>query len=315
MTAGSYHEPVLARESVSLLVTDRDGIYVDATFGGGGHSALILASLAGGGRLLAFDQDDDVLGHLPNDSRFRFHHHNFRYLRQFLRLDGITQVDGILADLGVSSHQLDRPERGFSHRFDERLDMRMSSQSARTAADVINDTPVGELQALFSRYGEVRNARSLAERIVLERMHRAIRTTGDLVNVVSPLVRGQRNRYLSQVFQALRIVVNDEMGALSEFLTDAGALLRPGGRLVVISYHSLEDRMVKNFLRTGNTDGTVVRDFFGNIYRPFRAITKGAAMPPEEEMERNPRARSARMRAGEKVVSVAAPGRHPADGQ
>ncbi len=302
MTGGSYHEPVLARESVELLLTDRDGTYVDATFGGGGHSALVLEALADRGRLVAFDQDDEVLGHLPTDPRFTFHQHNFRYLRQFLRLDGITQVDGILADLGVSSHQLDRPERGFSHRFDEVLDMRMNRQLERTAADVLNGTPAGELQELFSRYGEVRNARSLAERVVQERAARPIRTTGDLLQVAAPLVRGQRNRYLSQVFQALRIVVNDEMGALAEFLSDAGALLRPGGRLVVISYHSLEDRMVKHFLKTGNAEGKVVKDFYGQIERPFHLLTKGAVTPSEAELKRNPRARSARLRAGEKIL-------------
>ena len=297
----AYHLPVLASESIELLAIVPDGVYVDATFGGGGHARLILEQLGPQGRLLGFDQDEDALVNAPQDERFTFVHHNFRFLKRFLRLYGIRQVHGILADLGVSSHQLDVAERGFSYRFDAELDMRMNRQAGKSAADVLNTYEPEALQELFGKYGEVRNARSLAERIFTERSHRPIRSIAEFLAIVAPLVRGHRARYLSQVFQALRIEVNDEMGALQEFLEQAFEVLQPGGRLAVISYHSVEDRMVKNFLKTGNVQGEQNKDFYGNIQRPFVVLTKKAMEPTEGEIAQNPRARSAKLRVGQKL--------------
>ncbi|RMG82707.1 MAG: 16S rRNA (cytosine(1402)-N(4))-methyltransferase RsmH [Bacteroidetes bacterium] len=297
----SYHEPVLARESIEGLNIRPDGIYVDATFGGGGHSRLILDALGPAGRLHGFDQDEDALQNLPDDDRFVFNHHNFRFLKQFLRLHGVRAVDGILADLGVSSHQLDEAERGFSYRFDAELDMRMNQQDALKASDIVNTWPVDELQRLFSQYGEVRNSKTLAERLVQAREKQPVQTISDFLEIVNPLIRGHRSRYLSQVFQALRIAVNDETGALKTFLEDSLQVLKPEGRLVVITYHSIEDRMVKNFLKTGNVEGKVIQDDFGHIYRPFRLINKKPIVPDEAEIRRNPRARSAKLRIAAKV--------------
>lgn len=293
-----YHEPVLAKESIEALAIQKDGVYVDATFGGGGHSRLILKELGEKGRLHAFDQDDDALANLPEDERLVFNHHNFRYLQRFLRLHGVKQVDGILADLGVSSHQLDEAERGFSYRFDADLDMRMNQAGERTAAAVLNDESAEDLQRIFGEYGEVRNARSLAQKIVQERQRKPFKTIGDLLRACEPLVRGHKPRYLAQVFQALRIEVNEEVDALKEFLEATLQVLKPGGRLVVISYHSIEDRLVKNLLKTGNVAGEVKSDFFGKIERPFDILYKGVMTPSVEEMAKNPRARSAKMRVG-----------------
>lgn len=295
-----YHEPVMARESLEMLAIQRDGIYVDATFGGGGHSRLILEALGPKGMLVAFDQDADAAAQAWDDPRLRFVPHNFRHLKRFLRLYGIGQIDGLLADLGVSSHQLDTAERGFSYRFDAPLDMRMNQEEGQPAADILNSLDAASLQELFSRYGEVRNARTLAMKIVETRSGKPFRTVGDLLAVAEPLSMGQRFRYLSQVFQALRIEVNDELGALEELLLDALETLRPGGRLVVISYHSLEDRAVKNFFKTGNILGEVDADEYGHIHRPFQVINKKALEPTTEEITRNPRARSARLRVAEK---------------
>ncbi|MEM9920055.1 MAG: 16S rRNA (cytosine(1402)-N(4))-methyltransferase RsmH [Bacteroidota bacterium] len=298
----AYHVPVLLQESIDALVANKDGIYVDATFGGGGHSKVILDTISAKGHLYAFDQDSDVLENLISENEhFTFIQHNFRFLKRFLRLHGVRQVDGILADLGVSSHQLDSPERGFSHRFDTELDMRMNRDGGTTAAQLINTERAERLQQLFSDYGEVRNARSLANAIVEARRLKEIRTVGELIMVMEPLIRGNRQRYLSQVFQALRIEVNEEMQALTDFLEGALEVLRPGGRLVVISYHSLEDRLVKRFLKSGNVDGTVVKDFYGNIDRPFKLITRKSVMASDEEVRQNPRARSARLRVAEKI--------------
>ncbi len=294
----AYHIPILAKESIEALAIKKDGVYLDATFGGGGHSRLILNELGEKGRLLAFDQDDDSLRNLIDDERFTFNHHNFRYVKQFLRLHGVKQVDGILADLGVSSHQLDEAERGFSFRFEADLDMRMNRSDETTAATVLKTYSAAALQQVFGEYGEVRNAKSLAQKITQNREHRPIRTIGDLLGIIEPLIRGQRHRYMAQVFQALRIEVNDEMGALQEFLEATLEVLRPGGRLVVISYHSLEDRMVKNLLKTGNVEGESKSDFYGNIERPFEQIKKGVITPSEAEMANNTRARSAKMRIG-----------------
>ena len=297
----TYHEPALARESIDALAIRTGGIYVDATFGGGGHSRLILNELGAEGRLLGFDQDEDALANILEDERFTFVHHNFRFLKRFLRLHRIQEVDGILADLGVSSHQLDVAERGFSYRFDAALDMRMNQQQEKTAASLANTYDADALQDVFSRYGEVRNARTLAQRIVEERRHRPIETIGAFLAVVEPVIRGHRARYLSQAFQALRIEVNDEMGALQEFLEQSLEVLKPGGRLAVITYHSIEDRMVKNFLKAGNFEGRQEKDFYGNIQRPFKVISRKAIIPSDEEVQQNPRSRSAKLRIGEKI--------------
>lgn len=297
----AYHEAVLASESADALAIRPEGIYVDATFGGGGHSRLILGKLGDKGRLLGFDQDEDALANVPDDGRFTFVHHNFRFLKRFLRLHRVSEVDGILADLGVSSHQLDVAERGFSYRFDAALDMRMNRQQEKTAATVVNTYEPDALQEVFSRYGEVRNARTLAQRIAERRQPHPIETVGQLVAVAEPAIRGPRARYLSQAFQALRIEVNDEMGALREFLEQSLEALKAGGRLAVITYHSVEDRMVKNFFKAGNFEGRQEKDFYGNIQRPFRVLTKKAVAPSAEEVQRNPRARSAKLRAAEKI--------------
>lgn len=297
----SYHEPALASECIAALQIEGGGVYIDATFGGGGHSSLILNALSDNGRLIGFDQDDDVLENVPKDPRFVFVHHNFRFLKRFLKLHGLKQVDGILADLGVSSHQLDAAERGFSYRFDATLDMRMNQGDSQTAADLLNTYNADQLQQMFSRYGEVRNAKTLAHQIVQYRRNRDFHTIGDFLSVVEPIIRGQRNRYLAQVFQALRIELNDEMGALKDFLEQSLEVLKPGGRLAIISYHSLEDRIVKNFLRSGDVNGEIEKDDYGNIFRPFKVITKKAILPSEAEVKLNPRARSAKLRVGEKI--------------
>jgi 16S rRNA (cytosine1402-N4)-methyltransferase len=290
----------MAQPCIDGLVTNPDGVYVDATFGGGGHSRLILNHLGAQGKLIGFDQDEDALANVPEDERFIFVQHNFRFLKRFLKLHRIREVDGIMADLGVSSHQLDVPERGFSFRFDAPLDMRMNQQQEETAAALLQRLTAEELQDILSRFGEVRNAKTLAEQLVAEQRVKPIQTIGEFLAVVDPLVRGNRARYLAQVFQALRIAVNDEMGALEDFLNQCLEVLKPGGRLVVLSYHSLEDRMVKHFLKTGNVEGVQEKDFYGNIDRPFKVLTKKAELPTEEEIERNSRARSAKLRVGER---------------
>jgi 16S rRNA (cytosine1402-N4)-methyltransferase len=302
-----YHEPVLLAETIELLRLRPEGVYVDATFGGGGHAVPLLNHLSGKGRLYAFDQDDDAranaqrppfAGH-PN---FQFVQSNFRHLKQHLRADGVRagQVDGILADLGVSSYQLDTPERGFSYRFDAGLDMRMNNLDGPRAADLLNQRPAEELQRIFSEYGEVRNARTLAQACVRARTQKPFRTTADLVALCDTLLMGERWRYLSQVFQALRMEVNDEVGALRDFLVGSLEMLAPGGRLAVITYHSIEDRLVKNFIKTGDPDGEVEKDFYGNITRPFELITRKPLEPSEAEIIRNPRARSAKLRVAQK---------------
>jgi 16S rRNA (cytosine1402-N4)-methyltransferase len=296
----TYHVPVMPKESLEGLAIREEGIYVDATFGGGGHSRLILDALGDKGRLLGFDQDKDALANVPEDERFTFVQHNFRFLRRFLKLYGIRKVDGILADLGVSSHQLDEGTRGFSYRFDHELDMRMNQSEGVTAADLLNTYLEEDLVQVFSEYGEVRNSKTLAAGIVQARQGSKIRTVGDFLSAIDPFVRGARRKYLSQVFQALRIEVNDEMGALEAFLEQSLEVLKPGGRLVFISYHSLEDRLVKNFLKSGNLQGVQEKDFYGNIYRPFKVITRKALLPTPEEIKVNPRARSAKLRVGEK---------------
>jgi len=292
----SYHKPVLLEESIEFLAIQPDGVYVDVTFGGGGHSRLILSKLNSKGRLIAFDQDADALSNVPEDERLILIPQNFRYIKRFLKLHHITKVNGILADLGVSSHQLDKAERGFSYRFEADLDMRMNQAATIKASDILNKYNAAKLQQIFSEYGEVRNAKTLAQGLVQQRSSKRYKTIADLLYVVEPLIRGNRPRYLAQVFQALRIEVNEEMEVLKEFLRDSKEVLETDGRLVVISYHSLEDRLVKKFFKTGNTEGEVKKDFYGNIERPFNLITKKAFTPSDEECKINSRARSAKLR-------------------
>lgn len=300
-----YHAPVLLQAAVDALHIRPDGLYVDATFGGGGHARHILAQLNGNGRLFAFDQDEDAKRNTEQQEfsanpSFHFVWSNFRQLKRQLRAESVRpgSVDGILADLGVSSHQLDTAERGFSYRFDAPLDMRMNTQDGPTAADLLNTLPAERLQQLFSEYGEVRNAKTLAQAVVKARVAQPFQSTGDLVGFCDQHRMGDRMRYLSQVFQALRMEVNDELGALAEFLQEAYEMLAPGGRLAVITFHSIEDRMVKNFLKTGNLDGHVDQDFYGNISRPFELDPKKPIEADEAETKINPRARSAKLRVG-----------------
>ncbi len=302
-----YHKPVLLKETIDLLCIRPGDVYCDVTFGGGGHSREILKNIDDKGRLFGLDQDEDARANalkepFAGDSRFSFLEANFRHLKRMLRAEGIKTgtVGGILADLGVSSHQFDTAERGFSYRFDGPLDMRMG-RDGPSAADLLNAESEDRLVHILSAYGEVRNAKTLAKAILTQRNLKPFRTTDDLKRVSEANCIGDRMRYLSQVFQALRIAVNDEMTALAEFLSDALEMLKPGGRLVIITYHSLEDRMVKNLMKTGNADGVVNQDFFGNIDRPFRLITKKAIEPGAQEQRDNPRSRSAKLRVAEKL--------------
>lgn len=276
------------------------GIYVDVTFGGGGHSREILSRLGEEGHLFGFDQDADAERNIPDDVHFTFVRSNFRYLWNFMRYHGVEQVDAVLADLGVSSHHFDTEERGFSFRFDTRLDMRMNAREGKTAADVINDYDEEHLAEIFYLYGELSNGRQLAHAIVKARMTRAIRMTGDLVDATHRLFeRDREKKELAKLFQALRIEVNDEMDALKEMLSAATDLLKPGGRLVVLTYHSLEDRLVKNLMKTGNVEGRVVQDIYGNAPTPYRLVGK-VIVADKEEQQRNPRSRSAKLRIAEK---------------
>lgn len=297
-----YHIPVLLKESIDALVVRADGVYVDSTYGGGGHARHIMKHLDAKGHLLAFDQDEDVLSNLiEGDERFTFIPQNFRHLERYLRLYGHRKVDGILADLGVSSHQLDEAARGFSFRFAADLDMRMHQQGAMKASDLLHTMNESALQTLFSEYGEVRNSKTLAAAIVQYRSRNPLKTIEDFMRCIEPHIKGDRNRYLAQVFQSLRIAVNDEMGALQDFLQQCAKMLRPGGRLVVISYHSLEDKLVKQFMKTGSFTGDFQKDFYGNIYRPFQVLTKKSVVPSDEEIRLNPRSRSAKLRVAERV--------------
>ncbi|MFN0275017.1 MAG: 16S rRNA (cytosine(1402)-N(4))-methyltransferase RsmH [Chitinophagales bacterium] len=299
--SNTYHIPVLLHQSIDALLKNENGIYVDVTFGGGGHSREILKRLSTQGKLFAFDQDTDAVENKINDARFQLIGENFRYIRKFLRLHGIQKVDGILADLGVSSHQFDEAQRGFSTRFDAQLDMRMNTSQKISAKDIINSYSEKQLQEIFSRYGEIRNAKQLSETIVKNRMAGEIRTTGHLKEIIITVVKGELNKYLAQVFQAIRIGVNDEMNALKEMLEASKEVLKPGGRLVVISYHSLEDRIVKNLIKTGNTEGVIEEDFKGNKKKYFQIMTKKPIEPDDTEIKNNPRSRSAKMRIAEKI--------------
>ena len=297
----TYHVPVLLKESVDGMDVRPDGTYVDVTFGGGGHSREILSRLGEGGRLLGFDQDQDAERNLVDDKHFIFVRSNFRYLHNFLRYHEVEGVDAILADLGVSSHHFDDSERGFSFRFDGALDMRMNKRAGDTAADVINTYEEERLADLFYLYGELKNSRKLASTIVKARALKNIKTINEFLEVIKPLFgREREKKELAKVFQALRIEVNQEMEALKEMLLAATEALKPGGRLVVITYHSLEDRMVKNIMKTGNVAGKSEQDFFGNLQTPFRLVNNRVIVPNEEEIERNPRSRSAKLRIAEK---------------
>lgn len=297
----TYHIPVLLKESVDSMNIYPNGIYVDVTFGGGGHSREILSRLNNGGRLLGFDQDEDAEQNIVDNPHFTFVRSNFRYLRNFLRYHHIEGVDAILADLGVSSHHFDDSERGFSFRFEGLLDMRMNKRAGATAADVINTYEEEHLADIFYLYGELKNSRKLASVIVKARNVQHIKTIGEFLEIIKPLFgREKEKKELAKVFQALRIEVNQEMEALKEMLLAAIDALKPGGRLVVITYHSLEDRMVKNIMKTGNVEGKVEQDFFGNIQTPFRLINNRVIVPNQEEIERNPRSRSAKLRIAEK---------------
>lgn len=291
-----YHNPVLLSESVGALVNDPAGTYVDCTFGGGGHSREILIHLNKNGRLFSFDQDEDAKANLIGDERFTLIMQNFRHLKNNLRYLGIKKVDGVLADLGVSSHQFDTPERGFSIRFDADLDMRMNQSSKLTAAKILNEYEEEKLADIFYSYGELKNARRLAREIVSERKSNPIRTIRQLKDLFHYIPKNKENKFLAQLFQALRIEVNDEMAALREMLTQCGEVIKEGGKLVVISYHSLEDRLVKRYMKTGLFEGEPERDVYGNWDAPFRPIQSKVIVPEEKEIENNPRARSAKMR-------------------
>ena len=300
-TADTYHVPVLLKASVDGLDIRPDGIYVDVTFGGGGHSKEILSRLGDNGHLYSFDQDADAERNIVDDKRFTFVRSNFRYLKNWMRYHEVEQVDGILADLGVSSHHFDDETRGFSFRFDAPLDMRMNKRDGMTAADVLNDYEEERLADIFYLYGELKGSRRLAAAIVKARTAHAIRTTQDLANIVAPLLKREREKKeTAKLFQALRIEVNHEMDALKEMLLATRDVLAPGGRLSVITYHSLEDRMVKNVMKTGNTEGKACQDFFGRVETPFRLVNNKVITADEEELAANPRSRSAKLRIAEK---------------
>ncbi|MGN6640597.1 MAG: 16S rRNA (cytosine(1402)-N(4))-methyltransferase RsmH [Mucilaginibacter sp.] len=293
----NYHTPVMLKECIDGLNIRPDGIYVDVTFGGGGHSREIIKHLGKNGRLLAFDQDADAQQNIIDDDRFEFIDQNFRYLKNFCRLHNAIPVNGILADLGVSSYQFDQAERGFSIRFDAELDMRMNQADKLTAKEVVNSYTEAEMHRIFGIYGEIQNAKSLAKTIVTARLNAPINTIADLKNAISDLIpRGKENKYLAQVFQALRIEVNQELEALKDFLVQSSEVLVSGGRLVVMSYHSLEDRLVKNFIAKGKFSGEVVKDIYGNDQKPFDAVSRGAITASEDEIKSNNRARSAKLR-------------------
>jgi len=296
-----YHQPVLLPETTEGLVNNLDGVYVDVTFGGGGHAREILSKLSPNGRLLGFDQDMDTAINAIQDTRFQFVQSNFKHLKKFLQFYKAYPVDGILGDLGVSSHQFDEPARGFSYRFDEKLDMRMDRNKGITAAEIINTYPNQKLAKLLFAFGEVPNAHKIAALVEKARQTNSIETTGNLAEIVAlALPKGKENKVLSQIFQALRIEVNAEIEVLQSLLEQSIDALKPGGRIAIISYHSLEDRLVKNFFKTGNVEGNLRKDFYGNPLTPFKLITKKAITPTDEEIEQNPRARSAKLRIAEK---------------
>jgi len=296
-----YHQPALLHECIEGLSINPSGIYADLTFGGGGHSREILSKLNAEGRLIAFDQDEDSLQNALDDKRFTLVNENFRYLKNFLRLHKAFPLDGILADLGISSHQIDTPERGFATRFEGPLDMRMGRNQGTTASQMVNSYPEEKLRDVFKLYGELSNARQLAAAIVQARTS-PITTTTELKEAIkSCLPSNYENKFLAQIFQAIRIEINDEMGALQAMLKQCADVLKPGGKLVVISYHSLEDRLVKNYMKSGNMDGTLEKDFYGNILAPLKSITRKPITPDSTELAGNPRSRSAKLRIAQKI--------------
>lgn len=301
-TAETYHVPVLLKESVDGLNIQSGGIFVDVTFGGGGHSREILSRIGeGDGHLYSFDQDADAEKNVIANPHFTFVCSNFRYLKNWMRYYGVEQIDGLLADLGVSSHHFDDETRGFSFRFDSPLDMRMNKRAGKTAADIVNDYEEEALADIFYLYGELKNARKIASVLVKARATKRIETTTDFMSAVEPLFKKEREKKdMAKLFQALRIEVNHEMDALKEMLHAATALLKPGGRLSVITYHSLEDRIVKNVMKAGNPEGKIVQDFFGRVETPFRLVNNKVVVPDADEQERNPRSRSAKLRIAEK---------------
>ncbi|MDQ2862391.1 MAG: 16S rRNA (cytosine(1402)-N(4))-methyltransferase RsmH [Bacteroidota bacterium] len=298
---GIYHLPVLLHEVVAGLQINPSGIYVDCTFGGGGHSAAILQQLNSEGKLIAFDQDEDAVKNIPDDDRIIFIPHNFRHLRRFLRLHKISEVNGILADLGVSSHQFDAAERGFSTRYDAPIDMRMNRKEKKSAVDVIKNYTEEQLHKIFEKYGEVTNAKTLANTIVQLRKSYSLSGTNEFKNALFSVVKGNPEKYFARVFQALRIEVNDELNALKEMLEQVPDTLVDGGRIAVITFHSLEDRIVKNFFRNGNFDETQQADVYGNVQKSvLKTITKKPVTPSAEELRKNPRSRSSKLRIAEK---------------
>ncbi|HEY9125050.1 MAG TPA: 16S rRNA (cytosine(1402)-N(4))-methyltransferase RsmH [Bacteroidales bacterium] len=297
----TYHIPVMLHESIEGLRIKPSGCYVDATFGGGGHSKAILAQLKGG-RLFGFDRDEDAMQNIPSDPQFTFVKQNFRYMKNFLNYHGVEKIDGILADLGVSSHQFDEPQRGFMFRADAPLDMRMDKNSNLSAKTLLNEWTEEKLADLFYLYGEIQNARKLAHCITTARSRQAISTTGELVECIRSCIPQKiENKYMAQVFQAIRIEVNGELDNLKQLLEQSAEMLVPSGRLVVITYHSLEDRMVKNFIKCGNVEGNENKDFYGNRNAPFKAINKSVITPSDEELKTNNRSRSAKLRIAEKL--------------
>lgn len=296
-----YHVPVLLQESVDALKIHPDGTYLDVTFGAGGHSKSILQRLSAKGHLYAVDQDRDALANRIEDQRFTLINANFRYFKRFLTWYNVEFVDGILADLGVSSHQFDFPERGFSYRFDAALDMRMNTESGLTAADILASYPEEKLISILSRYGEVRNAKQLARALVVQRNASSLKTTFSLNALLDRVALGHKPKYFAQVYQALRMEVNDEIGALQEMLASGASSLRSGGRFAVITYHSIEDREVKNYFKTGNFDGIPEKDMFGNIIKPFESVGKAIITPGAEELKSNPRSSSAKLRIVQKM--------------
>lgn len=305
LSTESYHIPVLLRETIAGLAIQPEGIYVDCTFGGGGHSKAILEQLGEKGKLIAFDQDEDAKRNLPDDKRLVFVPHNFRHLERFLRLHQINAVDGIMADLGVSSHQFDEAGRGFSTRFDAKMDMRMDQRQTLTAFDIVTTYNEGQLHRLFEQYGEVTNAKTLAKKIVEVRSHVSLKTIDAFKNALREVVKGNPNKYFAQVFQALRIEVNDELGALKEMLQQIPKLLKPGGRVAIITFHSLEDRLVKNFFRRGSFDEPERNPFINDeTVNELKIITKKPLQATEKEIKENPRSRSAGLRVAEKIMMV-----------
>ncbi|MEZ4910443.1 MAG: 16S rRNA (cytosine(1402)-N(4))-methyltransferase RsmH [Saprospiraceae bacterium] len=297
----SYHTSVLLYESVDLLQIKPDGIYIDCTMGAGGHTQAILNKLTSKGHVYAFDQDLDAGANAINSDNLTLIQSNFRYIKQFLKLYGVTHVDGIIADLGVSSHQFDLPERGFSYRFDAPLDMRMNTRSHFKASDIIQTYSEDKLIYIFSTYGEVRNSKTLAKTIIQVRSRMSIHSTKLLNEVIEPLIIGPRQKYLAQVYQALRIEVNQELESLQQLLMDGYEVIRPGGRMAIITFHSLEDRMVKNAFKYGNIEGKMQQDMYGNIFRPWKIINKNVITPSQDEQKSNPRSSSAKLRVAEKI--------------